>query len=534
MCRSRKVKCDETKPTCRRCMKANQECQYRDDSELYFRNQTSLAAQRAEEGWRKRSAKSQNNRRSGESSEPDPDQLSLPATQHLTLDKEIKTDLYRLAYNRFLFDFVIPNNSADHDGPRDGFLGFLPSFYEQSSPDSCLFAAVSAVSFANFDGRFKSPEAKLLGSEYCGKALKLIQHAIQDYSQAKSDETLFAVYLLGIYENLTTATYNGSWIAHKRGAVALISLRDPQQYNTPNGARLFDLVYVQMLMACFSANEEPPGSLENWADLIHSNAPGLSVPGIRLTKVVYETAIIWAQWRNLKSMQPRTSIENNIEAQLLAEKARALDMKFQAWEDALPDLWKFQSLKNTPNIHANFDLKWVRLLLDHPGAPPTIHIYGSLKRAFAWNFYRTSRLFLNRVLLDLNDTITSPPSSDHSMAVSTGSMDCLDAEYQITRLTEDVSASILCHFTVQIPSRSNLNSPDDVCGMRGYVLLWPLVMIDNAIRAGVVKGVDTVSRRDWIKRILLYLHDDLGIARARAAIRANHEASYMFSPLPSS
>lgn len=181
-------------------MKVNQECQYRDDSELYFRNQTSLAAQRAEEGWRKRSAKSSNKRRSGESSEPDPDQLSLPATQHLTLNEEIKTDLYRLAYNRFLFDFVLPNNPADHDGPRDGFLGFLPSFYEQSSPDSCLFAAVSAVSFANFDGRFKSPEARLLGSEYCGKALKLIQHAIQDYSQAKSDETLFAVYLLGIYE----------------------------------------------------------------------------------------------------------------------------------------------------------------------------------------------------------------------------------------------------------------------------------------------------------------------------------------------
>jgi len=181
-------------------MKANQECQYRDDSELYFRNQASLAAQRAEEGWCKQSAKSPNNRRSGESSEPDPDQLSLPATQYLTLDEEIETGLYRLAYNRLVFDFVLPNNSTDRDGLIDGFLEFLPNFYEQSSPDSCLFAAVSAVSFANFYGRFKSPEARLLGSEYCGKALKLIQYAIQDYSQAKSDETLFAVYLLGIYE----------------------------------------------------------------------------------------------------------------------------------------------------------------------------------------------------------------------------------------------------------------------------------------------------------------------------------------------
>jgi hypothetical protein len=188
----------------------------------------------------------------------------------------------------------------------------------------------------------------------------------------------------------------------------------------------------------------------------------------------------------------------------------------------------------TPNTHSNFDPKWVQLLLDHPGAPPTIHIYGSLKRAFAWNFYRNTRLFLNRVLLDLNDTIASPPSSDNSMAVGTDSMDCLDAEYRITRLTKDISASILCHFTVQILSKSNSSSPDDVCGMRGYVFLWPLIMIDNAIRTGIVKGVDAVSRRDWTKRILLYLHDDLGIAKARAVIRANHEASYIFSPLPSS
>ena len=118
----------------------------------------------------------------------------------ISLSMKRSKPAYRPAYNRFIFDFVLPNNSTDRDGLIDGFLEFLPNFYKQSSPDLCLFAAVSAVSFANFDERFESPEARLLGSEYCGKALKLIQYAIQDYSQAKSDETLFAVYLLGIYE----------------------------------------------------------------------------------------------------------------------------------------------------------------------------------------------------------------------------------------------------------------------------------------------------------------------------------------------
>jgi hypothetical protein len=118
----------------------------------------------------------------------------------ISLSTKRSKPAYRPAYNRFVFDFVLPNNFTDRDKLIDGFLEFLPNFYEQSSPDSCLFAVVSVVSFTNFNGRFKSPEARLLGSEYCGKALKLIQYAILDYSQAKSGETLFAVYLLGIYE----------------------------------------------------------------------------------------------------------------------------------------------------------------------------------------------------------------------------------------------------------------------------------------------------------------------------------------------
>src|SRR5690242_9558535 len=49
------AQCDETKPACNRCSKSNHECNYRDQADLFFRNQTAFAAQRAEDSWRKRS-----------------------------------------------------------------------------------------------------------------------------------------------------------------------------------------------------------------------------------------------------------------------------------------------------------------------------------------------------------------------------------------------------------------------------------------------------------------------------------------------
>lgn len=119
--------------------------------------------------------------------------------QQLSLDRQPSPDLLDLAYQRFLFDFVIPSAPHEPGMCPDGVLDFLPMYFYAAS-DSCLRAAIMAVCYANYDGRFKSAEARMLSSECCGKALTQMQAAIKDPVKAKSDETLLTVYLLGIWE----------------------------------------------------------------------------------------------------------------------------------------------------------------------------------------------------------------------------------------------------------------------------------------------------------------------------------------------
>jgi hypothetical protein len=119
--------------------------------------------------------------------------------QHLSLCKQPDQDLHDLAYNRFIYDFVIPNAHSDPGVVADGLLDFVP-MYGNAAAGSCLRAATMAVCCANYAGRFKSAEARLQSSEHCGRALKLMQAAIKDPMEAKSDETLLTVYLLGIWE----------------------------------------------------------------------------------------------------------------------------------------------------------------------------------------------------------------------------------------------------------------------------------------------------------------------------------------------
>ncbi|KAF2809759.1 uncharacterized protein BDZ99DRAFT_571519 [Mytilinidion resinicola] len=523
MCRTRKVKCDEAKPTCSRCQKTGHECQYRDQSDLLFRNQTAIAAQKAEDGWRKRATKSASHSSKSSESPPTADSISTltSVAQHLSLNRQPSDDLQDLAYSRWLYDFVVPSSSTDPGIISDGVLDFVP-MYENAAPDSCLRAATLATCYANFYGRFKSAEAKLRSSEYCGKALKLMQAAIKDPVESKSDETLLTVYLLGVWENLTADTYNGHWLVHKSGAVALLRFRKPEEYHTPVASRLFDLVYAQMLMGNLNTCEEPPAGLDHWADSVHTykmRITGITHSTIRLSKVIHSVVSIWSKWRRHVAMPAGTSSHSIDPLQLLME-ANELDIAFQTWEEEnLPDDWKFQILENRASIYGQYDTKWVDMLLKSEGAPLEVHVYDSLKIIFGWNLYRTARLFLNIAMHEIIGVLMLSSPTGASPAIDPVLLDRSHIECQMSRMVKDVCASVLPQFTVIIRTKEDSSSASNVCGLRGYYLLWPLAVTSQVLISDSLVGIDP-KRLEWIQNVLIYLKNDLGITKASAAVKA--------------
>ena len=157
--------------------------------------------------------------------------------------------------------------------------------------------------------------------------------------------------------------------------MALVGLRNPQQYDTPNGARLFDLVYLKMVSSCLAVYSSHHLKYIPIANPFHALQSSLVAPqqvkppwitrklggfdpfecsgSVRSHNLSHKICIRNGSHLDaVEKLQVYAAQKPNqkyVEVQLLARKARALDMKFQAWEDTFPNLWRFQSLENTPN-----------------------------------------------------------------------------------------------------------------------------------------------------------------------------------------
>jgi hypothetical protein len=188
-CRSRKVKCDRTKPICQRCEKiGNQSCAYRDQFDSILRNQTSRTAERAREKWRSRSKKV-----AASSEEPLPADQS-PSAQASQSSGE-SGSLDELVHRRFYHDWVIENAP-----PGAHFMEFLPGLYNKAPKDSVLATAMRALAYANYSMRCNSPGTLSLAIANCNTAMSDLNHVIDNPTEAFSDETLAAINLLGLYE----------------------------------------------------------------------------------------------------------------------------------------------------------------------------------------------------------------------------------------------------------------------------------------------------------------------------------------------
>lgn len=203
---------------------------------MLFRNQTAFAAQRAEDSWRKRS-KSHQRALSGSSDSrksPPSDSISpiartrqpsfsgarrLSSTiyeyhtdstdgspnidrfDQLSITSNVKPDLRQLAYERFVYDFILPESpNQPLDEPSDSLWSFVPILYGRAAEDSCVAAVVNAVAYVNFANRCNAPQAEALGEECMGKAMGMLSKMIADKKQALSDEALCSVYMMGAYE----------------------------------------------------------------------------------------------------------------------------------------------------------------------------------------------------------------------------------------------------------------------------------------------------------------------------------------------
>ena len=176
------VECDETRPSCNRCRRAQEQCKYRDILDSVFLDETANASQRAETLWRTRSFK----------------RAHSITCQTLPLDSNTKRSLmYDVTLQRFFFDFVFQSNPSRG---RVGYLDFLPSLGVDLKSRPCLESSTRATALANFARRCNSAFAAEEASKWYGQAVQITNSALRNPNLVLEDDTLVACHLLAICE----------------------------------------------------------------------------------------------------------------------------------------------------------------------------------------------------------------------------------------------------------------------------------------------------------------------------------------------
>ncbi|KAG9237162.1 hypothetical protein BJ875DRAFT_370623 [Amylocarpus encephaloides] len=539
-CRTRRVKCDEGRPSCDRCVKRKETCtSYREPGTTFaWRDENEKAAylshSRVKRSVRERVQDLERSSKSTSVSTSGASTSSARATSKAPLGNEDEVSLdglklggnptpwlrnqtasastEKLAIDAFFKDYVLfPCTSTS----TPGFLEQLPCLFEevntiQISGRSALRWAVKAVSFASLAAKLPS-DSSLPGIEQAmtkrgvrmqadrafGHALTSLATCLsaENEDEKVSDYTLMTVVVLDLFEALFQPGVD-IYGAHTQGVAHLLRIRGPDQLVTPRGWSLFRVSQhrLQRQQLAFPPGEAPKQSPEQEALLGMLNE---EMPEASIEQTNFDISKICARARGLRGKlasavlvnSPRVADEKTQEVIDLVKEMHELDGKASKWRAG--DNWSYRtaptsSLRYPDSGEGGSELEREEL----EKWPETTTLYPDLWIAYEWNYHRTARMLLHVQILACLHTLPHALSRDaeglthHSLTSIATLADEISST--IPQSLGDVSATGFL-LTSPLPA-SNASSPprDDpsdeearvhVSAIGAYFLLWPLKVV---------------------------------------------------------
>ncbi|KAM0348336.1 hypothetical protein ACHAPU_004304 [Fusarium lateritium] len=500
MCRARRIKCDETKPTCNQCAKSRRQCPgYKDEFDLVFRNETQATERRARKASKKASFQKQDKLGSRASPKavvihkPTPDQ-SILSTLQLPVDQQ--------ATCHFLSNFVL---LPAHDMTR-GWMEFVVPLLKCEKPAShfkLAFDACAMASLGNRVGPGCNFEGKALGNYT--KALSATFIALKDPVLSKEDSTLAAVLLLGLFENITAKQLGMlAWGSHIEGAIQLVKAREKKQIHTKTGLALFVATRTQMIIHTLTTGTPPANGVEWWiTDSVKNHF------GAECQRLNIRTAELRAESNRLMTTLSRSP--ENIELLLdIIRRCQTLDQQHVTWANGLPEYFQYKSVAWEDNVpNGNYALATV--------FPGRIDAYQDLWVVSVWNLMRCSRIILASLIVRCAAWVCAPVDYRTTPEYATAARTCVET---IT----DIIASVpyqLGWFSNRkdLLEQANLSAfgcgeEDALKGLPGYFLTWPLTCVQG-------QDYTTDAQRAWVKGRLQFIGNHLGVRYANVLRQLN-------------
>jgi hypothetical protein len=326
----------------------------------------------------------------------------------------------------FFFENFAPT-SKSKDTSR-GFLDLLAPMYEKTSTNSPLSMATEALAVrtaANFPGgKHLLHHAESL----YGRALKAVQRAIQEPSQATKDETLLSILLFSIYESTTTSNID-NWSKHIKGAVSIVRSRGPAQFDDTESLLLFRSTRTQMLANAIMRGEDiekfpgPDGWLGDQKD---GNTKRLIEHSIHLPGVLADAKDLLIRPQCLHTIAKVNE---------LLDKAYNLQRKLFDWELNMPPEFAYKTAEHSASTSE--DSSESEIIRSDVWRPGSVHIYESVQGASIRNNNRVSQLLCSSVVIDSLKWLDPAGYMEDRRYKATA--------YRVRYLVDDITASVPFH-----------------------------------------------------------------------------------------
>ncbi|THX84815.1 hypothetical protein D6D04_02242 [Aureobasidium pullulans] len=353
-CVSRRIKCDEGRPTCQKCEKSGRACPGY-TRELQFRHKTVTTVSKRERPQMISFVDSSSSRESSRSNSSNSIEIRRDSAVATTPpEPEIKSlhtpRVEQLQCMAALIDGFAPPSAEPTQGPsmiRD-WLSFV---YFRIGSTAPLDLAMRSVACMQFGLRRKDSRMINVSRTYYGGALQTLRKALMAPGTVQSD-LQSTVMLLTFYE-LMSNRKEDEWVRHSGGSVEMMRVRGPRAYRD---RKSFDYsMYLVMeafykRKACFLDDPEwntlahDPDSVEG--DIresmfrIHVQIPGL-IRNAQRTAVGQYDAFELIQ----KTVELRTTVKRLYDQWIVALKATGgMPIEIPGEDELFPTVYHFNNL----------------------------------------------------------------------------------------------------------------------------------------------------------------------------------------------
>ncbi|KAI0863418.1 hypothetical protein F4860DRAFT_511810 [Xylaria cubensis] len=249
LCRQRKIKCDENRPSCRRCHIYGQPCPGYAD-QFHFRFDKTASKQENPPARQQCRGKSQAPRQpqSLQQAAANSNQNAVQTVCNtrppaIMPPLEVSYDDISLCY--FVRRFVTP----DENDRLPGHLSFLPSLYNHDGHGLLELATLSVAQMAAYN-QFGSNQFRLQSYQNYGRAVRVLRRTIETEDEATDDKVLAAVLLLCMFKDISEEGWGDS-CEHTSGLYYLLEKRGVEQFCTNWGFELFLLALLKLQVHSF-------------------------------------------------------------------------------------------------------------------------------------------------------------------------------------------------------------------------------------------------------------------------------------------